>query len=143
MIKPTGLSKKGMRLKLKDKKGLRATFVRENIISIIRNGKKDLFDGKDLIYSTGLIDYLPDRLLKRLVKLCYDGLNLGGRLILSHKDRDEYIPMKEDWLADWKFVPRNEEKLLDIVAQAGIQRSDIEIIREDSQIIFFLIMDKK
>ena len=129
--------------KLKGKKGLKATFIKEDIISIIRNAKRDLFKGQDLIYSIGLIDYLPERLLKKLVKLCYEGLNSGGYLILSHKDHDKYIPMREDWLTDWKFIPRNEEKLLNIVANSGIQRSNIKIIREDSRIIFFLIIEKK
>lgn len=129
--------------KLKGKKRLKATFVKEDIISIVRSGKKDLFKEKDLIYSIGLIDYLPDRVLKKFVNLCYGGLNPGGRLILSHKDQNEYIPMREDWLTDWKFIPRNEGKLLDIVTNAGIQRSGIKIIREDSRIVFFLIIDKK
>ncbi len=127
---------------LKNINKIRASFVKEDIISAVRSGASELFNGKNLIYSIGLIDYLPDRVLKKLIWLCYDGLETGGRLVVSHKDRDKYIPMREDWLTDWKFVPRNEEKLLAIIADAGISRANIKVVREHSQIILFLIISK-
>jgi hypothetical protein len=43
---------------------------------------------------------------------------------------------------DWKFVPRNEGKLREIITRLNIERSSIEIIREISQIIFFVILSK-
>lgn len=126
-----------------EKTDINAVFVKEDIISAVRAGSDNLFRNKELIYSIGLIDYLPDRILKKLVQLCYNGLNPGGKLILSHKDRGRYIPMREDWLTDWKFVPRDEDKLLDIITETRISKENIELVREGSGIILFLIITKK
>lgn len=122
---------------------INATFVKEDIVRAVISGTKDLFKDKSLIYSIGLIDYLPDRILKKLIQLCYEGLEPGGRLIVSHKDRGKYIPIREDWLTDWKFVPRDEEKIINLVIEAGVPKENIELAREDSKIILFLIITKK
>lgn len=124
------------------KKRLNAIFMKEDIITAARNEAGGLFAGRNLTYSIGLIDYLPDRVLKKLIQACFKGLLPGGKLILSHKDCSRYIPMKEDWLTDWKFVPRDEEKLMNMLVEVGIARSSVEVVREPTQIIFFMTITK-
>jgi len=125
------------------KKHLNAIFMKEDIINAARNKAGGLFAGRNLTYSIGLIDYLPDRVLKKIIQACFNGLLPGGKLILSHKDCSRYIPMKEDWLTDWKFVPRDEEKLMNMLIEVGIDRSKVEVVREPTQIIFFMIISKQ
>lgn len=99
-------------------------FVKENIMNIIRNKSLLKSLGKqNLIYSTGLIDYLPDRVMKRFIYLFYHLLEPGGKLVLTHKNRDKtFPPIVPDWFCDWRFVPRNKEEILKLFYTSGISR---------------------
>lgn len=117
-------------------------FIKEDILSVTKDENKGLLSDKDLIYSIGLIDYLPDRVLKKIIKSLFDALKPGAVLLLSHKDHGVYTPMQEDWLSDWKFVPRDEKKMVSLLNDIGIENERIEIFREPTQIIFFMKIKK-
>jgi len=117
-------------------------FIKEDILSVTKDENKSLLNDKDLIYSIGLIDYLPDRVLKKIIKSLFDGLKPGATLLLSHKDHGVYTPMQEDWLSDWKFVPRDEKKMIALLNDIGIGNERIEVFREPTQIIFFMKIKK-
>ena len=119
-------------------------FIKEDVLNFVKSDSyKKLVQEQDLIYSNGLIDYIPDRLLKVIINKLSDSLKSKGVLVLSHKDHDKYIPMREDWLSDWRFIPRNEKSMLDLVEDVGISREGIELRREKTEIIFFMIIRKK
>jgi hypothetical protein len=119
-------------------------FLKENILEIINRSSyySNLIGKQDLIYSIGLADYLPDRILKKLVHFCFELLHPGGRLIITHKDVDKYKPLHPDWFCDWTFIPRNKEKLSILVKNSGIDNSSTTIETDDSQIIIFLTICK-
>lgn len=120
------------------------TFIKENILNMLRNPikfSKSL--GKyDLIYSIGLADYFPDILLKNFIKFCFNLTLSNGKLIIAHKDIDKYKPIPHDWFCDWTFYPRNEEKLLTLVEKSEIDNYSIEVKREPSGVIFFVLITK-
>lgn len=118
------------------------TFVKDDIFNITKDERKPLLNDNDLIYSIGLIDYLPDRVLKKIIKSIYDNLKPGAVLLLSHKDHGVYTPMREDWLSDWKFVPRDEKKMLSLLNDVGINNEKIDVFREPTKIIFFMRIRK-
>jgi len=120
------------------KNAINVSFLKDDILSITKDEKKALLNDKDLIYSIGLIDYLPDRILKKIIKSIYDNLKPGAILLLSHKDHGVYTPMQEDWLSDWKFVPRDEKKMVSLLNDIGIGNERIEILRENLNNIFLL-----
>ncbi len=124
------------------KNAIDVSFLKDDILSITKEEKKALLSDKDLIYSIGLIDYLPDRILKKIIKSIYDNLKPGAILLLSHKDHGVYTPMQEDWLSDWKFVPRDEKKMTSLLNDIGIGNERIEVFREPTQIIFFMKIKK-
>jgi len=119
-------------------------FYRENILEML--DKPSYYDGligkQDLIYSIGLADYLPDRILKRLIFFCFKLLRPGGRLIITHKDIDKYKPLEPDWFCNWTFIPRNREKLANLIRDSGIEDFSVAIERDGSQIIIFLIITR-
>ncbi len=120
-------------------------FYRENILDML--DKPSYYDGlmgkQDLIYSIGLADYLPDRILKRLILFCFRLLRPRGRLIITHKDIDKYKPLEPDWFCNWTFIPRNREKLANLMRVSGIDDYSVAIERDGSQVIIFLIVTRR
>jgi extracellular factor (EF) 3-hydroxypalmitic acid methyl ester biosynthesis protein len=68
---------------------------------------------QDLIYSTGLIDYLTDRRATALVRRLYEALGSGGLLIIGNMNE---TPLSNLWpmecIADWTLHYRNNEEML-------------------------------
>ncbi len=120
-------------------------FSKENILEIASKPSyyAGLIGKQDLIYSIGLADYLPDRILKKLIHFCFGLLSPGGRLIITHKDMDKYKPLAPDWSCDWTFVPRNKEKLCNLIDDSGIDKFSIALERDNSKIILFTIIKKR
>ncbi len=98
---------------------------------------------KDLIYTTGLADYLRPGTLKGLISFGYNLLKPGGKLVIAHKDSKNYKPLTPDWFCDWRFHLRDEPEVVDIVKSSGIKDFSLKIDRESvTNIIFFLIIEK-
>jgi excisionase family DNA binding protein len=127
---------------------IKMQFIKENILKFPENPEHyvNLFGEQNLIYSIGLIDYLPDRILKNLLRFCLNLLASKGQLIVTHKDkdRDQHAPVPPDWFCDWKFVTRNEEHLINIVKDS-IETSDfiIKTERDKTGKIIFLFAEKQ
>ncbi|MCX5727036.1 MAG: class I SAM-dependent methyltransferase [Candidatus Saganbacteria bacterium] len=121
---------------------IKVNFTKEDIMHLIRDKKPEILNNQHIIYSIGLADYLPDRILMKLISNCYNALPAEGKLVISYKDRNKYAPIREDWLTDWKFVPRDENTVLQMMEKLHISRSSIEITREPSQIVFFITLKK-
>lgn len=130
-----------------ESKYIRLHFLREDVLNFFKSPVhyRHLLGQQDLIYSIGLIDYLPDRILKKFVEFAYSVLDAKGILVLTHKDRDhQYKPIPADWFCDWVFYPRNEEELVSLVRDAcqGQPPPSISVQREESNCIFFLTLTK-
>jgi SAM-dependent methyltransferase len=123
---------------------LAVRFVQEDILNLIRDPKKFVNDLglQDVVYSIGLADFLPDRVLKNLVKFCMDILRPNGQFILAHKDqeRDMQAPLPPEWFCDWHFYERSETTLKNLVHEAT--PSPITIERDASGRIFFVIVTR-
>jgi len=117
-------------------------FSRQDILSLVNDqGNKNMLGNQNLIYSIGLADYLPDRILKGLMQFCIELLASNGKFIITHKDIEKCHPVSPDWFCDWNFYSRNEKHLVDLVRSIGIRNFDIEtIIREKSRRILFLVI---
>jgi len=120
-------------------------FSQENILDIVNKPSyyANLIGKQDLAYSIGLADYLPDRILKKLIRFCFGLLSPGGKLVITHKDIDEYKPLDPDWFCDWTFIPRNREKLSSLIKGSGIDNFSIVLERDHSKIILFTIIGKR
>ncbi len=85
--------------------------VNENLIALFLGRGKVPIPSQDLIYSTGLIDYLNDKLVGKLLRFAYDHLNPGGRVILGNFHPAN--PAKEfmDHVLEWNLIHRTEEDM--------------------------------
>ena len=102
-----------------------------------KNGKQDL------IYSIGLADYLPDRVLKNMIMNSFHGLNPKGKFIIAHKDKSiEFSHLPPEWFCDWEFYERDEGDLLALINSIKLEGAGIKVERENTQNVFFITISK-
>lgn len=94
-------------------------------------------DSIDLIYSIGLFDYLPDRVLTQLLQKLLNALKQDGVLIFAHKDYTVYDPKIADWFCDWKYYPRTQADIEQILKTINIDPQKVAFSRERDGYIFF------
>lgn len=80
----------------------------------------------DLIYATGLYDYLPDKLGKALTKGMFDCLNPGGRVVIPNFMPDLPDAAYIESVCDWWLIYRDERDMLDLCE--GISANQIEFL---------------
>jgi hypothetical protein len=126
------------------KKNIVFKFVKEDIMDIIRNkGPLQLYNKQNLIYSIGLIDYLPDRVLRKLIVALFQLLQEGGKLILTHKNREKtFPPIHPDWFCDWRFVSRNKDEIVKLFYNCGLSRFSVSIESDDFGYIYYFSLTK-
>jgi len=126
-------------------KNVEFKFIKEDIMNLIKNDKSSESIGEqDLIYSIGLIDYLPDRVLKKLIYVLYQLLKKEGRLILTHKNREKtFPPLPPDWFCDWKFVSRNKDEVIKLFYTCGISEFSLSSESDDFEYIYYFTIIKK
>ena len=66
----------------------------------------------DMVYCAGLLDYLSDRICRRLLEIFYDLLAPGGLLIATNVHPSNPWRNWMEYLAEWHLVYRDEEQFL-------------------------------
>jgi hypothetical protein len=86
-------------------------------VTAVHNSIKALFRGPvagetfDLIYSTGLYDYLDDRLATKLTQRMFEMLNPGGRVVVANFVPNLLCSAYMEALLDWKLIYRNVDQV--------------------------------
>jgi len=100
------------------------------------------FGMQDIIYSTGLFDYLEDDVLIRLLHSLYRLISPGGSLVASFKDCRLY-KTDNHWFIAWDgFMQRTEEDMWNILEKAEIPLDMLTVTREKSGVIVFFTARK-
>lgn len=116
-------------------------------VTAVHDSIKAIFRGPvasekfDLIYSTGLYDYLEDRLATRLTHRMFDLLNPGGRLIIANFVTDVACSAYMEAFLDWNLIYRDESQVRDLsrtIAADEIARSRT-YFEEQRNIVFLEI----
>ncbi len=118
-------------------------FINNNILRLYRikdNILKELGQ-QDIIYSIGLFDYLPDKLLKRIMNFCLYVMKDSGKLFISFKDekKDPFAPLPPRWFCDWEFIPRTKEDAEKLLTNLEFPVSYKYWYDKTDRIIFFSI----
>ncbi len=125
------------------KSNIEFSYFQENILKFYDHKAHydKLFGKQDLIYSIGLVDYFPDRMLKEMISFCLGLLTAKGKLLLTikDKDRDSFAPLPPGWYCDWEFVPRNEQDIIDLVKSSGSNINIKTNLDESGKIVFIEI----
>lgn len=110
--------------------------VRHNALKI-KSAKRNVerFGRPNIIYSVGLFDYIPDRLLIPMLQGLRETLADDGVLYLAFKDADRYDKSPYQWMQDWFFFQRTVDDCLDLYRQAGFDVDKMEMTRDDTGVI--------
>jgi SAM-dependent methyltransferase len=75
----------------------------------------------DIVYSTGLYDYVPSPRLVALWRKVYASVKPGGVAMLAVKDGRAFCPLLYRWGCNWsQFYVRDEQEFESIMAQAEL-----------------------
>lgn len=128
---------------------IRTHYLKGDIISMISE-KTDSPEGKvrskkqDLVYSIGLVDYMPDSYFEKFINFYFSVLKNKGEFIFAHKNVIDHPSLASDWICDWNFIPRSKSRVLGIVKKAlkgyryGMKVKDI-----GSGCMYFVTLVKK
>jgi hypothetical protein len=121
-------------------------FLQHSVYNFVKEPDRyhEILKDKDLVYTIGLADYIPEETLRSLILFLFSLVKPGGKLVIAHKDSKNFSPLAADWWCDWTFHLRNESEMVDIVKTSGITDYHLTVKREArTNIIFFLIIEKK
>ncbi len=113
------------------------SFVSENLIRLALGRSESDIRDQDLVYSIGLIDYLGDDLVVRLMDLVHGMLRPGGRIILGNIHPRNHTRGLMDHVLDWKLVHRTEADMDRLFAASAFGRPSTNIRFEDEGINLF------
>lgn len=114
-------------------------FFQKNAIRLAlkKDIKQELPKDYDLIYSTGLSDYLDESIASRLMGNLKRALKKGGMLAIANV-RDKYSNSSAswmEWVADWNLIYRTEAEFKKIFLNAGFLSPNLQIIPQQSKVM--------
>lgn len=112
-------------------------FVQANVVKLALGRQSLELDDQDLVYSIGLIDYLADHLVIKLLDWIHHRLRPGGTAIVGNFDVDNPDRAFMDHLLDWKLIHRSPQDLADLFAQSEFGHAPVEVRREATGINLF------
>ena len=99
------------------------------------------FVNNDIIYSSGLVDYLNPLLARRFVKRLYEYVKPGGRVIIGTVSN---LPTGMMWaleyVPDWSLYFRTEDEMRAIARD--IPGAKVSVIPDPFKAIYFLVLEK-
>ena len=112
----------------------------QSVANLVRHNH---FEQKfDLIYSSGLYDYLNTRFANKLTSLLFDMLAPGGKLVLINIDTDyKEIGYMEGFM-NWGLIGRTAIDLLELAGEIGSREcADIQLIDNPGTRSHFHVME--
>jgi len=118
-------------------------FINENVVRIAlkKNIEEQMPQKYDLIYSTGLFDYLDRRIATRLVENLRKLLKPNGVLAISdvrEKYKNPSVHFME-WVGDWNLVYRSDEEFCQIFLDAGFSGKALSFGADQQGILQYII----
>lgn len=123
--------------------GARLQFIADPIQHLIeaRNLGSSLGD-RDLVYSAGLFDYLPDGVFTQLLAALYHAVATGGRLTVGNMASHSPAIHLMDFVMDWHLIHRTPHELERLGAAAGAPPHAIKVDAEPEGINLFLHLSR-
>lgn len=97
-----------------NKANINIRFIKADFLDLIKGRDiHNLFKKYDFIYSSGLFDYLTDRMARRLISYLFGLLDNNASLIVTNVKKDDYHRAYYEMLGGWKLVHRTDKEILD------------------------------
>lgn len=125
---------------------INVNFFQKNAIRLAlkKNIEDEIKYRYDLIYSTGLFDYLDAKVAARLIKNLKKLLKPKGIMAISNMG-DKYASSSSvwmEWIGQWHLIYRTKEEFEQIFIDGSFALKDIEIIPQNSKIMQYCIARK-
>lgn len=114
-----------------------AKMVQLNPVSLLLGGPSPELMGQDLIYSCGLIDYLNERMLVRLLNFIHAILRPGGRVVLGNIHAGAPVRAMMDHVLEWKLHYRTPADLDRVLLASAFKRGATAVHYEAERVNFF------
>ena len=126
-------------------KNVQFEFINKDIRDTAKNNTcVQVYGKQDLIYSVGLMDYLSDGMLKEVLQALYNLLREGGKLILTHKNKDKtFSPIPPDWFCDWKLISRGKDEILKLFYDCGLSKFLLPVKSDDFSDVYCFTIAKR
>ncbi len=122
----------------------RVRFLKENVVRIAlrKNIEEQMTQKYDLIYSTGLFDYLDKRIATRLVENLRKLLKPNGVLAISdvrEKYKNPSVHFME-WVGDWNLVYRPDKEFRQIFIDAGFSEKQLSFGADQQGVLQYVLV---
>ncbi len=93
---------------------LEIVFFRADIHDLVKNGRLfSKISDHDLVYASGLLDYLGDTMAKKVISILFGIVKADGELIVVNAGlKDSYLRSYYELLGEWVFFHRSQEEML-------------------------------
>ncbi len=111
-------------------------------IALKKDVTEEIANKYDLIYSTGLFDYLDERVAVRLVGNLRKLLKNDGILAIANV-RDKYSNSSAgwmEWVAEWNLIYRSEAQFRKIFLDAGFPPESLRILVQGSKVMQYCVV---
>jgi hypothetical protein len=115
----------------------RVSFAQDNVLRLSRGRGKTTIAPQHMIYSVGLIDYLEDEHIVRLLDWAHDQLLPGGTVVLGNFDVGNPDKAFMDHILEWRLIHRTPDDLRSLFARSKFGDSPVEVRSEQTRINLF------
>ncbi len=93
----------------------------------------------DIVWSAGLFDYFEDGIFVKMLRRFKNWVKPGGQIIIGNFN-EEHNPSRKlmEIFGEWFLIHRSEEKLIELAMEAGYEREQLTVGREQEQVNLFL-----
>lgn len=106
---------------------VRVDFHQANAVELVRRSK-DWLVGHDLVYASGLFDYLPQPVAVRLLKRMADAARPDGKVLLVNARDGRILQAYTEAIMDWWLLDRTSDEMLALATAAGLgETAHIEV----------------
>jgi len=117
-------------------------FMHENVIKWALGRTRHNLGPQDIIYSSGLCDYLDRRLMIRLIETSHGQLATGGALIIGNFTPANPDRQFMDNIMYWRLIHRDEHEMRQLFADTSFG-DQVELVAEEQGVNLFAIATKK
>jgi extracellular factor (EF) 3-hydroxypalmitic acid methyl ester biosynthesis protein len=125
-----------------NKLGQKIRLHKENIVRMALGKGKTRIPPQAMIYSTGLIDYLQDRLVVAMMDWSFDHLQPGGKLVLGNFNKGNPDKTFMDYIGEWVLIHRSPDDLRELFSRSKFGNRTVTVDQDETSIQLFAICQK-
>jgi CRP-like cAMP-binding protein len=116
-------------------------FMHENVIKWSLGRTRHDLSAQDIIYSSGLCDYLDRRMMEKLIERCHEQLGPGGALVVGNFTTANPDRHFMDNIMYWRLIHRDEQDMRALFESSPFG-NNVELIAEEHGVNLFAIAKK-